>query len=507
MRIRFFLSLVFVIATISALVVVAINVSKVRRLFKVLEPGVESIYQSTFASARKEAWFLELQNQFAQGKDIKEGLCRLEIEEGTDRVKVAAAYNCLMQIYGKSSDELKIYKAIEFGSYALEVAYKDEYAQNLNQLITNGMVIGDSKLGQERETEIAYLEQLSQSPNQAIATRALNRLSMIYKLGRNSSLSSRKLPDMKAALAKREKMMGYFADYPKDKKVDIAVIVNDAYAVHAGVTVASAMLNASPDTFYNFYFVENPDDGISPENKAKLMELKKLHNNSEIIFKPFPNEYIRENIFQRHKKSFAHFPALAVYRLFLDKIFPDMNEIIYLDSDMLVRRDLNELKQKIAADYSLAAAPDHEFLKNTVLRKCVEMEVKTYVNSGMLVLNLAKMRRDNSAQATLDAIAQYKCRSEFFDQDTVNFVYKDKIKEISSRWNMGVGIETIPQGVRNSFAPFITHFIMMPKGLKSAKPWLYPNGEKIWKETPEQTHELFWDYWAYRDITPWKVRG
>jgi lipopolysaccharide biosynthesis glycosyltransferase len=510
MKFRFnaslFFALIFVIFTIAAVAIIGEKAVKIRKLFKVLEPGVESAYQSTFASSRKESWMMDIQQQMLEGKNIQEELCRLEIEEGTDRVKVAAAYNCLMQIYAQSPDELQIYKAIEFGSYALEVAYKEEYAERLKQIINAGVASGDSQLGQDRD-EIAYLEHLGHSDNQTVAMRALNRLSMIYKLGRTSSLQQRKLPDMKAALAARNKMMSYFANYPKNKKVDIAVIVNDGYAIHAGVTIASAMLNANPDTFYNFYFVENPDDQISAENKTKLMELKKLNNNSEIIFKPFPNEYIENNLFKKHNKAFKDFPHLVAYRLFLDHLFPELDEIIYLDGDMIVKRDLNELKKKNSPDYSLAAVEDPEFIKNTILRECIEMDLKTYVNVGLMVLNLDKIRRDKSAQATMDAISQYKCQLHFFDQDTFNYVYKGKMKTISPRWNMGVGIDRIPQGGRNGFAEFITHFIMAPKGIRHGKPWLYPNAEKTWKENPEQLIDIFWDYWAYRDITPWKVRG
>lgn len=214
----------------------------------------------------------------------------------------------------------------------------------------------------------------------------------------------------------------------------------------------------------------------------------------------------KKNCSKKHPKAFKIFPHLVAYRLFLDQLFPELKNIIYLDGDIIVRRDLNRLKESTSDLYSVGAVADPEFIKNAALRKCKEMMIKTYVNSGVMVLNLDKMRKENSAEETLEAVGKYKCQLHFFDQDTVNYVYENKIKLLSTRWNMPVAAHLKSQGARNSFADFITHFIEARPGIKSSKPWLYPMGEQIWKDKPEEMLPEFQDYWAYRDVTPWKVK-
>ena len=87
----------------------------------------------------------------------------------------------------------------------------------------------------------------------------------------------------------------------------------------------------------------------------------------------------------------------AFYRLFTPVIFPpDIEKIIYLDSDIIVNLDLKELWQLELGDKVFAAVPE---ISNGIDIKncstlCFEGYVKSenYFNSGVLFMNLKILR-------------------------------------------------------------------------------------------------------------------
>jgi lipopolysaccharide biosynthesis glycosyltransferase len=135
--------------------------------------------------------------------------------------------------------------------------------------------------------------------------------------------------------------------------------------------------------------------------------------------------------------SGARYVSAAAYlRLFADLVLPhDAPQALYLDSDTLVRHDIAKLLELDLGKKSFAAARDvvvetrgHPYSGTTV------RDERPYFNSGVLVMNLQKMR--SGLGDALRARAAARVGQGFFDQDALNdLVGEGDWVELGLRWN------------------------------------------------------------------------
>jgi len=121
----------------------------------------------------------------------------------------------------------------------------------------------------------------------------------------------------------------------------------------------------------------------------------------------------------------------ALLKFELPDLFPEWDKMLYLDSDILVRRDLAFLQKVEMEDVFLAAVLDPCITKK--LRDNGSPGAK-YFNSGVMLLNLAEMRRGNMPQKLKELKARERCR-DFMDQDVLNAGCAGKFSELSPDCN------------------------------------------------------------------------
>lgn len=120
--------------------------------------------------------------------------------------------------------------------------------------------------------------------------------------------------------------------------------------------------------------IENIDKIVKEKNKdsfVRVFDITDLFNNE----KP-------------EKNMDTRFTPCCMLRLFADKIPELKGKILYLDNDVLARKDFTELYNQDIKEYELAGILDYYgkwFFKN----KQIEFN---YINSGVLLLNIDKIR-------------------------------------------------------------------------------------------------------------------
>ena len=127
------------------------------------------------------------------------------------------------------------------------------------------------------------------------------------------------------------------------------------------------------------------------------------------------NSVIRVDVTALYEKEFAHCPNEDAYcspytllRLFADEV-PDMpDKILYLDVDILFNRDICLLYDTDVSDVEYAAARDH--YGKYLIRP-------DYVNAGVLLLNLKKIKETGLLVKSLKLIREKKL--VFADQSAV----------------------------------------------------------------------------------------
>lgn len=121
-----------------------------------------------------------------------------------------------------------------------------------------------------------------------------------------------------------------------------------------------------------------------------------------------------------------HVSTAALYKFHIANIFSEYSKILYLDGDILVKRDLLDLYNMDLNDSYAAVVKDYKPM--TYIPSQVEklgIMHNSYFNSGVMLLNLEKLRNDNMAEKLLD----YRLNgiNYFMDQDALNVVFEENV--------------------------------------------------------------------------------
>lgn len=130
-------------------------------------------------------------------------------------------------------------------------------------------------------------------------------------------------------------------------------------------------------------------------------------------------EYFRKDGPNYH----SHWTYMVMLKAALHRIFPDLDKILCMDVDTIVREDISELWDIPLDDYYLAAVKEP--------RKSAECG-SLYINAGVMLMNLAKLR-DGTGDELIQTLN--KVYYSFVEQDCISDVCAGGILEIPSDYN------------------------------------------------------------------------
>lgn len=253
--------------------------------------------------------------------------------------------------------------------------------------------------------------------------------------------------------------------------INICLSCDDNYSEHAGVVIASVLTNAKPTDEPVFYIL---DGGISDKHKQEILTLKNIKD-CEIKFVK-----INEDSFDSYKKVKSHqYVTLATYyRLKLPTLLPHVSKIIYLDCDVVVQTSLYDLFNIDLKGYPIAGVHD--------IKKHIVKDNPSYVNAGMLVVDLKRVVELNLEQKFLEYTQKHIDTIKVGDQEIINEVCKGNILILEDEWN----VQSSNFTNRSSYTkyPKIIHFTA------KKKPWHYGSFS--------YHRDL---YFKYLQLTPWKL--
>lgn len=125
------------------------------------------------------------------------------------------------------------------------------------------------------------------------------------------------------------------------------------------------------------------------------------------------------------------------YRLYMADVLPlEIERVLYIDCDMIIRRSLRELYDTPFDGKALLVAPDNFLYQSSALpRKIQHMLREAYFNAGMLVINLTYWRKANISARCLELYAAAPEDYPFPDQDLLNLILRDNVKYVSISYN------------------------------------------------------------------------
>ena len=212
-----------------------------------------------------------------------------------------------------------------------------------------------------------------------------------------------------------------------EKFINVAFAADKNYIQPLSVAIVSILMNAKKNDNLHFYILCND---VPECLKLKLQELKKIKNFEVDFFDIDNNEFTSFNLLKE-----SHITLTAYSRMKLADLLPDIDKIIYLDCDVIVKSSLNQLFNIDISDYYIGAVED---IGCTFLRKYHKDICPydfLYINSGVLLINLKKWRDENIPEK-LYSTAKSGINHFQHDQEIINIVCHEKCFNLDLSWNV-----------------------------------------------------------------------
>lgn len=175
------------------------------------------------------------------------------------------------------------------------------------------------------------------------------------------------------------------------------------------------------------------------------------------------------------------FPKAACGRLLLPELMPNCDMVLYTDIDVLFSEDVTPLLTLQLGEDLAAAVYEHP----------------TYFNSGVMLLNLAQMRKENIQQQLISCLDANRKKFIYFDQDGLNTVMYGRVRALHPRWNWNElqprklfkryrywGCISFLDALRTCLKPSIRHFACRPKITDYCYRWDHELYRRIWLQSP-----------------------
>jgi len=271
--------------------------------------------------------------------------------------------------------------------------------------------------------------------------------------------------------------------------IDIVSPSDEAYAQHLAVMIASVLYNSKEDEAFNFYIL---DSGISKESKKKIEDLRRIKYfsikylkgvNPNYKFCPLPNKHVIN----------------TYYRFEIPSLIPNLDKVLLLDSDLIVRGSLREFWETDLEGMAIGAI-ENPFSAHYP-KRLKYLEKYGYFNAGVALMDLKKLREIDFEEKCFDFVKKHPERIWHVDQCVINSILYDKWKRLPYRYNFmsvmpleeylpehyGLVLtpaEEVEEGINNAL---VAHFI------SDNKPWEYMS-KRLFKD----------DYHKYLKMTLWK---
>ena len=213
----------------------------------------------------------------------------------------------------------------------------------------------------------------------------------------------------------------------KKEKINILVTLDENYVPYLNIMLSS-MLQSNSDCFFDVYLLHS---AIGEDKVLKTKEI--LRESGKLIMVK------AKDIGLGNAPTTSRYPEEIYYRIFAAKYLPDtVDKVLYLDPDIIVNGSLRPLYNMPLDEYYFAAASH----TGPFLRKFNEIRLdmddeSPYINSGVMLMNLKRLREEQNYEDVFDFIEKRKSFLMLPDQDIISSLYGSKILALDTfRYNM-----------------------------------------------------------------------
>ena len=285
-------------------------------------------------------------------------------------------------------------------------------------------------------------------------------------------------------------------------ELNIVYTTDRGYLPQTAVSITSVCENNKEIPCISFFVL---GQGLSREDQRSLADLAKSYGTEGHARRLVVREIGRMETYFDFSFDTSGWNPIVLARLVMDRFLPeDMERVLYLDGDTIVRGDLRPLWTADLHGCVIGACAEptcsHE------RKEALGLKGMPYYNAGVLLVDLKRWRGEGAGREIIEYYRNSGGALFANDQDAINAGLKGRIYSLSVTYNYHNTYDIYryrllekncdyPVPSREELAlirrdPCIVHF------LGEERPWRRGN-----------THRFRDEYLAYLDRTPWKGEG
>ena len=209
------------------------------------------------------------------------------------------------------------------------------------------------------------------------------------------------------------------------RNIHIAININKKHFYPSLVFLTSLLENQKPDSYYVIHVLKGKNINFKHYRKIiKLIKKKEkyIHHN-KVKF------YDMENEFKRVTHG-IYISEAEYYRITLPSLLPNLDKIIYINTDVITFKDLGEM-------YSIELEDDIYFMgildNNKLPSKLKNIkDLKKNMNEGILIMNLKSLRKYGIEEDLRNYVSAHYLKSH--NQTAINVVCHDHLGILSIKY-------------------------------------------------------------------------
>ncbi|MGP3560338.1 glycosyltransferase [Geobacillus sp. BK01] len=211
----------------------------------------------------------------------------------------------------------------------------------------------------------------------------------------------------------------------RNEAIHIVTVSNDRYAEPLAVMVYSLLKNKTSKIPIHIHVI---DSNISEKHQARLAKLAKKYE-ATIQFHRIDSTVYSEFV------TFAYLTEETYYRISIPDLFDEtVEKVLYLDCDIVVKKDITELWHTDINGHLLGAVEDR-WIKQSRNADLLMPEEAKYFNAGVLLINLKMWREHHVKEKVIEFIRTHRDRIRYCDQDALNAVLHGQWLPLDPKWN------------------------------------------------------------------------
>jgi len=250
--------------------------------------------------------------------------------------------------------------------------------------------------------------------------------------------------------------------------VPVVFACNDNYAPYAGVAIQSVLENAGPGRFYRVYVLHA---GLTDDSVRLLASISAPQLTVRCLN---VNPLVESKDAQLHVNGY--FAKEAYFRLLIPEVLSIYPQVIYLDCDLVVNRDIADILPPDMGDKLVGAVRDrHDPITSKYITEQLCLKEENHFNSGVLVFNVSRWNAENTTEKCFAYIKTARPEQlKFVDQDVLNAVCADRVLYLDDAWNYCWYLLFKPWPSFQSFIEQMGETFYVLHFASGLKPWSHP---------------------------------